>query len=109
MARVRLFGTIFNADPIEELPNGDWRMRARSHTGRTAPGTEFVAKQSEIVEMAAAEKPADGADHADGLGTLETGMAEERKTLPTVQDLIAKARKDGTVRNPKPPDDRANR
>jgi hypothetical protein len=29
-------------------------------------------------------------------------MARERGTLPTVQDLIAAARKDGTVVNPKP-------
>jgi hypothetical protein len=83
MARVRLFGTEFNADPIEEREGG-WLMRSRAHTHRTAVGTVFFAATHEIVEMAAAEKPASA-----GAADIEAAMAQEREMLPTFADIDA--------------------
>ncbi len=57
MARVRMFGQEFTADLITDLGNGLWHAIARSHTGRTGPGTMITVKQSEILEAAAAEMP----------------------------------------------------
>ena len=95
MAQVKIFGALVNADPVEELANGDWKMRSRAHTPRLAPGTIFIAKKAEIVEMAAAEMAPD--TNSPGLAALEAGMAEERKTLPTPQELIAQVRAANTA------------
>jgi len=101
MARVRAFGTEFAADLIENLGNGTWRARARTDTGRTAPGTVITVKQSEILEAAAAEMPIGGAPPPEltttpstsiSLNDLETAMAKERETLPSPADLIAQHR-----------------
>jgi hypothetical protein len=102
MARVNLFGQEFRAEPIECHQGGSWTMRALEHTPRTYPGKIITVRQSEIIEMAAAEAP--DVSHETGLAELDAAMAEERKTLPTYADLIAKARKDGTIPRPKPPD-----
>jgi hypothetical protein len=103
MARVNLFGQEFRAEPIECRQDGSWKMRALEHTPRTFPGTIIEVRQSEIIEMAAAEAP--DVSREKGLAELEAAMAEERKTLPTYAELVAKARKDGTIPRPKPPDD----
>ena len=87
MARVRMFGAEFAADLIEQLADGTWKAIARAHTGRTRPGTTIICKQSEIIEGAAAEMPAPSP--TAGLADLERGMAEERKTLPPVSELLA--------------------
>lgn len=79
MARVRWHGTEFRADPIRQLPNGNWLMEAREHGPRFSIGTEIEVRQGEIVEMAAAEMPA---SPDAGLKELEAGMAKERETLP---------------------------
>jgi len=100
MARVRFAGITLTADPVEQKANGKWLMRARSHTGRTSPGTMIEVEQGEILEMAAAEMPGYaplpedlhlGPIPADkiGLAELEKAMAEERKTLPSPAELIA--------------------
>lgn len=100
MARVRMFGATFNADPIKDNGDGTWQMRSRAHTGRTAPGTVITVKQSEIEEMAAAEAPA--GTNAPGLAALEFGMAAERKTIPTPQELIAQHRAAATAKTDPP-------
>lgn len=88
MARVRWHGHEFTADPIRQLPNGDWLMKTKGHGPRFTFGTEVMVKPDEIVEMAAAETPP-----SDGLAELEAAMAEERKTLTPVAELLAKAPK----------------
>jgi hypothetical protein len=92
MARVRMFGTEFLADLIEDLGNGTWKAVARAHTGRTAPGTQITVKQSEIVEASAAEMPPSSSEQSDGRNELEAAMETERKTLPSPVDLIAQHR-----------------
>jgi hypothetical protein len=56
-------------------------------------------RQDGIVEMAAAETPM---VRDVGAAALAADIARERETLPIVQDLIAGARKNGTLINPKP-------
>jgi hypothetical protein len=113
MARVRLAGITLTADPVEQKPNGKWMMRARSHTGRTSPGTMIEIDQSDIIEMAAAEMPGYAPMPNDltigpipedrvGMAELEKAMAEERKTLPTPAELIALHRKN-TAEGKTPP------
>lgn len=92
MARVRFGGITLNADPVKELPSGDWLMTARDHTGRTSPGTTILVKQSEILEMAAAEKPGP-LSPTSGLADLEAAMAEELKTLKPASQIIAEVTK----------------
>lgn len=108
MARIKAFGAEFTADLIENLGNGLWKAVARSHTGRTAPGTTITVKQSEILEASADEMPADPTGQipaspsapaspsssatSTGLAELETAMAKERETLPSPADLIAQHR-----------------
>lgn len=86
MARIRWHGQEFIADPVRQLENGNWIMTAREHGARFTVGTEIEVKPGEIVEMAAAEAPA--ADESQA--KLEAAMAEERKTLPSVQELLKK-------------------
>lgn len=100
MALIRWQGFEFHAEPIKQLPNGNYVMRAMQHGPRFVPGTEVEVTQHEIIEMASAETPP---THAEGLAALEAAMAEERKTVPTPAELIAKAPKT-VVRNPEPGD-----
>lgn len=90
MARIRWHGATFSADPIRELPNGNWLMRAREHGPRFTAGTEIEVTKNEILEMAAAELPP---DPDESRKALDAAMEEERKTLPPVADLL-KAAKD---------------
>lgn len=118
MARIRWHGAEYTAEPIRQLPNGNWLMRAKQHGPRFAVGSEIEVKRSEVIEMAAAELPPDDAvvteedksrltmvqlTHSLELEAIERGMAEERKALPPPQQLIAKAPK--TVREPEPGED----
>lgn len=90
MALVRWHGTEFTAEPIRQFDNGDWLMVAKQHGPRFSVGSEIRVKQSEIVEMASAETPM---TEAESLAKLEASMAEERKLLPSPQELIANAPK----------------
>lgn len=100
MARVRWHGTEFYADPVRQLPNGNWLMIAKQHGPRFTIGTEIEVMQAEVVEMAAAETPP---SYAESIAALELAMAEERKALPSPQELIANAPKT-VVRKPEPGD-----
>lgn len=84
MARVRMFGSEFTAEVLKDNGDGTFLMKAKQHTSRTTVGTEFSAKREEIIEMAAAEMPAN-----DGSAALDTAMAEERKTLTPPAEVIA--------------------
>lgn len=86
MARVQWHGTDFYAEPLEELPGGKWKMRAKSHHPRCSPGTVIIVAQDEILEMAAAEAP----PTAESSAALEAAMAEERKMLPTFAEIHAR-------------------
>lgn len=85
MARVSLHGMIITAEPVRQLENGDWIMVAKQHGPRCSIGTEIQVRLGDIEEMAAAETPPADGGHA----ALDAAMAEERKTLPTVQELLA--------------------
>lgn len=85
MASIRWGGSVYSAEPIEQLPNGNWRMKALEHGPRFSVGTILEMKQNEIIEIAAAEMPPDPAASA---AALERAMAEERKTLPSVGELL---------------------
>lgn len=89
MARIRWQGAEYTATPLRQLDNGNWRMKVRQHGPRFSAGSEIEVKPAEIVEMGAAEAPAD-----DGRAALEAAMAEERKNLPSVQELLAAAREE---------------
>lgn len=88
MARVQWGGSSFYATPVERLPNGDWKMTAQEHGPRFTVGTEIHVKQTEIVSMDAAEMP----DVAASAAALEKGMAVERETLPSVQEVLQAAK-----------------
>lgn len=94
MARVRLFGQTFTATPKEQLANGEWLMEAREHATRCSPGTMIRVTKAEIVSMDADEAPA--APDA-GRAALEQAMADERKTLPSVQQVLAATKKGDTM------------
>lgn len=98
MASVRLFGSVFNAKPEEQLPNGDWHMIALEHTGRCAAGTRILVRKNEVMSMDAAEVPTAAASQK----VIDDAMAAEAKTLTPIADLIAKAREAGTLVNPAP-------
>lgn len=87
MARIQWHGSTYNAEPVKPLEGGDWLMTMLEHGPRFAIGTLVRVKQSEIIEMAAAEMPATPAQSA---ASLQQAMDEERKTLPTVEQLIAR-------------------
>lgn len=94
MAQVRWGGETFTAKPIEQNADGSWIMEALQHTGRTAPGTRITVQPGEIVAgtmPAAGQADTTTAPADDGKATLEAAMAEERKTLVSPADLIAKA------------------
>lgn len=89
MARVRVFGQTFSATPVRRLPDGSWIMTANEHAARCVPGAEIKVAAAEIIEMAAAETP----DPAASQAALDAAMAEERKTLTPVAELLAAAPK----------------
>jgi hypothetical protein len=100
VALINWHGKEYVGEPMRLLEDGKtWRFKMHQHGPRWAAGAEIDVRQSEIVEMAAAETPM---VRDAGAAALEADMAKERETLPTVQELIAAARKDGTVVNPKP-------
>lgn len=93
-------GNQYIGEPVRVLDDGvTWEFKMRQHGPRWAAGMIIHVKQPDIIEMAAAETPI---VRDAGIAELEAGMARDRETLPTVQDLLAVARKDGTVVNPKP-------
>jgi hypothetical protein len=55
----------------------------RQHGPRWAAGAEIDVKQSDSIEVAAVETPM---VRDAGAAALEADMANERETLPTVQD-----------------------
>ncbi len=75
-------------------------MRSLEHSARTAIGTEFRARPHEIISHD--EAPADYAATHGSAAALEQAMLTERAILPSVQSLLAQARKDGTLKNQKP-------
>jgi hypothetical protein len=89
VATIQWRGTNISATPIKQLENGDWLMRANQHGSRFAVGSQLRVQQNEIVEMAAAEMPPSAV--AESAAALTQAMAEERKTLPTVQEVLATA------------------
>jgi hypothetical protein len=100
MALISWHGKIYVGEPVRLLEDGKtWEFKMRQHGPRWAAGMVIHVKQDEIVEMAAAETPM---VRDAGQAALEADMAKERETLPSVQDLIASAREDGTLPNPKP-------
>lgn len=95
MAKIRWDGKVFNAEPVRQLANGNWIMRAQSHGARFAIGTEIEVTTGEIVEMTTIEDAARAQmflaqqppDHS--LARVEAAMAAERATLPSLQQVIA--------------------
>jgi hypothetical protein len=98
VAQVKIFGTIVSADVVRQETNGEWLMRSRVHAARLSPGTQFLAKKNEIIQMDAAEVPGYAPIPSDleeklSLAELERAMAEERKTLPSPAELITQHQK----------------
>jgi hypothetical protein len=89
MATVSWHGSTFAAEPIEKLANGNWKMKARAHGPRFSLGTIIEVRPNEVVTMDEAETPP---DPKAGLAALETAMAAERDTLPSVASLLADAK-----------------
>lgn len=89
MARIHWHGTVYSATPIEQLPNGDWLMTANDHGPRFTVGTTIQVKTADIESMDAAETP----DPHGSLAAVEKAMAEERKTIPSVRDVLIQAAK----------------
>jgi len=90
MARIRWHGAEYTATPVRQLPNGTWIMQVHQHGPRFTAGSEIAVKPNEILEMAAAETP----DAGDSAKALEAAMAAERKAMPSVESLIAKAKEE---------------
>lgn len=88
MARIRWHGTTYSVEPIEKLPNGDWLMMANEHGPRFTIGTKIQVKAADIVDMNE-HNPVKSA--AESAAALEKAMAAERKELPSVQEMLAKA------------------
>lgn len=89
MARIRWDGKVFNAEPVRQLANGNWIMRAQAHGARYSVGTEIEVAPGEIVEMAEPMRETTDVAHPTGLADLEAAMATERETLPSPQSVIA--------------------
>lgn len=98
MALIRWHGTIYSAAPVKQLPNGDWLMTANEHGPRFTVGTTIQVKQDDIENMDAAEMP----DQFGSLAALEKALAEERKTLPSVRELLLQDAKRRTAPGPTP-------
>lgn len=99
MARIRWHGQDYTAEPVRQINDTTWRFKMRDHGPRWHAGAEIDVPQNDIIEMAAAETPM---IRDAGQAALDAAMAAERETLPTVQELLADARADGTLVNPKP-------
>lgn len=93
MAIVQWHGSNFAATPIKQFDNGDWLMRADTHTARCSPGTEIRVALNEIIELGDLTLPPPAPPPGDrGAAALEAAMAAERETLPSVKELLAAAR-----------------
>ncbi len=99
MARIRWHGAEYTCKPVRQVSDTVWRFKMRDHGPRWAAGSEIEVAQNDIVEMAAAELPI---VRDASLAALDAAMAAERQTLPTVQELLADARAQGTLVNAKP-------
>jgi len=95
MARVRLWGAEFSAEPIADNGDGTFTMRAMEHTARASAGTTIRVKKGEIVSMAAAETPPSPNESA---AALDKAMAAERETLPKPAELLAQFNADQTAK-----------
>lgn len=105
MARIRWQGQEYIGEPVRLLDDGTtWRFKMHQHGPRWAAGAEIDVKQGDIIEMAAAELPI---IRDSGIAALEVAMAAGRENLPTVQDLLRTAREEGTLVNPKQPEEAA--
>lgn len=105
MARIRWYGQEYTGEPIRLLPDGTtWRFKMHQHGPRWAASCEIDVKQSDIIEMAAAEIPM---IRDAGLAALEVAMEQGREALPTVAQLLSTAREEGTLVNPKQPEEAA--
>lgn len=105
MATVKMFGTSFQADLLEHAGTAAdgtvlYNAVARSHTGRTAPGTPITVRADEIIKATPAEIPQPGqptispavsSPTSADTAALEAAMAKERETLPSPASLIAEA------------------
>jgi hypothetical protein len=86
MAKVRFDKDIISAKPIsQEATTGDWLMEAQQHGPRYSPGTVIRIPEGDVLHMDDSEKPAN-----DGQAQLEAAMAQERKTLPSPAEMLAK-------------------
>lgn len=99
MARINWRGEEFTAIPIRQIDDNTWLMEAMAHSARFCPGTQILVRTKDIIEMSMAEMPTLG---DQGLAAVEAAMLAERATIPSPLELLSKARKDGTLVNPKP-------
>lgn len=76
-----------SAEPVKQLSNGDWLMRTLEAGARFTLGTMIQVKADDIVNMDDTR-----AEPAARAAELEQALAEERKGLPTVAELLAKAK-----------------
>jgi hypothetical protein len=81
MARVRACGGEFYAEPVEQLPNGDWIMRSLQHGNRVSPGTMVKVKAGEVLDQNAMPE-------TDGMAQITAAMAKERETIPSVESIL---------------------
>lgn len=86
MAKVRWGSTVFEAKPIEQLPNGIWVMEALVHGPRFTVGGQVHVQPDEVMDWGEAS-----VDVAQSAAELDKAMAEERKTLPPVETLLLAA------------------
>lgn len=84
MARIRWHGSVYTAKPVKQLNNGDWLMRSMEAGPRFTVGTMIQVKDADVVTLDDSE-----ANPAARAAELEAAMAEERKTLQTVKELLA--------------------
>lgn len=82
----------FGAVPVQQLSNGDWLMRTLESGARFTVGTMIQVKEADIVKGTLYEDTK--ADPGARAAELEAALAEERKGLPTVAELLAKSKDD---------------
>jgi hypothetical protein len=92
MATVRFDNREIDCIPLRRNDDGSVVMISNQHAARLTVGTEFLAKPSEIVAMDESElsSPVMPKPSPKSWASLEAAMAEERKTLPSPVDIIAK-------------------
>lgn len=90
MARIHWHDRTYAAALKERLPDGGALMVMQEHGPRFTAGTvvRVTAAQIESLDEVAPVEPAASA------AALETAMAEERKTIPSVREVLMKAAKD---------------